>query len=146
MAREYKKLIAWQRAHELTLTVYGHSKRFPNEERFGFTSQLRRSACSVPANIAEGSGRETNRDYLRFLIISRASLKETEYFLLLGLDLQYLQQAEYDLLIELVNNTMRPLSGLIKAVRKETGVLHRIQTTVQATVLTTLASCFSSLN
>lgn len=138
MAWEYKKVVAWQRAHKLTLAVYEHTKRFPHDERYGLTSQLRRSASSVPANIAEGSGRETGKDYLRFLIISRASLKETEYFLLLGLDLKYLTQDEYSRLTELVNDTMRPLSGLIKAVQKDTGVLGRFQASLIATMVITL--------
>ena len=137
MAREYKKVVAWQRAHELTLAVYQYSKRFPNDERFGLTSQLRRSSYSVPANIAEGSGRESNKDYLRFLIISRASVRETEYFLLLAPDLQYLDQAECNQLTELADKTIRPLSGLIKAVQKETGVLGRFQATLLATILIT---------
>ena len=87
MARRYRDLVAWKRSHELTLAVYKQTKRFPAEERFGLTSQLRRASYSVPANITEGSGRDTNKDYLRFLIIALASLKESEYFLLLARDL-----------------------------------------------------------
>ena len=88
MARRYRDLVAWKRSHELTLVVYKQTQRFPAEERFGMTSQLRRASYSVPTNIAEGSGRETNKDYLRFLIIALSSLKETEYFLLLPCDLR----------------------------------------------------------
>ncbi len=58
MARRYRDLVAWQRSHELTLTIYEQTQRFPTEERYGLTSQLRRAAYSVPANISEGSGRE----------------------------------------------------------------------------------------
>ena len=121
MARRYKDLIAWQRSHELTLAVYRQTQRFPTEERYGLTSQFRRAAYSVPANISEGSGRETNRDYLRFLVIALGSLKETEYFLLLARDLGYLAEDQYDALTEPVNGTFVALQGLIKAVKKEVG-------------------------
>ncbi len=85
------------------------------------TSQLRRAAYSVPANISEGSGRETNKDYRRFLIIALSSLKETEYFLLLARDVGYLAEEQYDALTETVNGTFGALQGLIKAVKKEIG-------------------------
>lgn len=118
MARNYKNVIAWQLAHKLTLAVYKETATFPSEERFGITSQIRRAAYSVPANTAEGSGRDTNKDYLRFLTISLASLKETEYFALLAFDLQYLERESYDQLMDAIVNTMRTLQGLIKAVKK----------------------------
>ena len=119
MTREYKNVIAWQRAHQLALEVYQQTKRFPSDERFGLTSQLRRAAHSIPANIVEGSARETEKEYLRFLTIARASLKETEYFLLLAKDLRYLDLQEHDHLTALLNDTIRPLSGLIKVVGKQ---------------------------
>ena len=143
MSRDYKKVIAWQHAHKLTLAIYKQTKGFPSDERFGMTSQIRRAASSVPANIAEGSGRDTNKDYLRFLIISLASLKETEYFTLLALDLQYLERNQYDQLIDSINNTMRTLQGLIKAVKKEAGIFGRFQATILATLLLTLGKCVS---
>ena len=122
MARDYWKIVAWQRAHKLTLRIYKDTKSFPPEERFGLTSQLRRAAYSVPSNIVEGSGRGTKKDYLRFLYISLASLKETEYFLLLSHDLGYLYKPDYNELTELVNSTFAPLHGLMKSVKKETGL------------------------
>ena len=143
MARKYKKVVAWQRAHELTLAIYKLTRSFPDDERFGMTSQLRRSAYSVAANIVEGTGRETNKDYLRFLIISRASLKEVEYFLLLGHDLSYMNEVDYNRLASSVNDTMRPLSGLIKAIEKETGVFGRIQATFVAAATLALATASS---
>jgi four helix bundle protein len=126
MSRDYKKIIAWQKAHSLTLTVYRVTKAFPAEERFGITSQLRRAAYSVPANIAEGSGRESNRDYLRFLYIASASLRETEYFLLLAHDLTYLSEEEHASATQEVNTAFAVLDGLIKAVKRETGPLGRL--------------------
>ena len=121
MPRNYKKVIAWQRSHELTLAVYKQTTNFPDDERFGLTSQVRRASYSVPANISEGSGRDSNKDYLRFLFIALASLKETEYFLLLARDLEYLPQEDYDRLSETVNGVFAALQGLIKVVKKEVG-------------------------
>ena len=91
--RDYKKIKAWELAHELVLSVYRSTAHFPSSEQFGVTSQLRRAASSVPANIAEGSGRTTDKDFLRFLDIALGSLKETEYFLLLSKELNYLKKS-----------------------------------------------------
>ncbi len=121
MARHYRDLVAWQRSHALTLAIYKQTQRFPAEERFGLTNQVRRASYSVPANIAEGSGRETNKDYLRFLVIALSSLKETEYILLLARDVGYLAEDHYNELTETVNGTFGALQGLIKAVKSEVG-------------------------
>ena len=123
MARRYRDLVAWQRSHELTLAIYKQTQRFPTEERYGLTSQLRRAAYSVPANISEGSGRETNKDYCRFLIIAFSSLKETEYLLLLARDLGYLAEEQFAALTEKINGTFGALQGLIKAVKKEVAMV-----------------------
>jgi len=117
--RNYKKVIAWQRAHELALQVYKTTRAFPTEEKFGLTSQLRRAAFSVPANIAEGSGRETDKDYLRFLHIAWGSLKEAEYFLLLARDLEYLTDKRHEELTKAADQTFAPLHGLIKTLGKQ---------------------------
>ncbi|MEM8943930.1 MAG: four helix bundle protein [Planctomycetota bacterium] len=117
--RDYKKIVAWQRSHNLTLRVYEITKSFPNEEKFGITSQLRRAAYSVPANIAEGSGRSGVKDYLRFLTIAYGSLKEAEYFLLLAHDLEYLSADAHSELTDMSNATFAALHGLIKAVEHE---------------------------
>ena len=145
MARNYKNVVAWQRAHELTLIVYRHTRYFPNEERFGLTSQLRRAAYSVPANISEGSGRDTNKDYLRFLVISLGSLKEVEYFLLLARDLEYLNKDEYDQLSEMVNATFGALQGLIKVVRKEVDILGRLQAVLMFSTIIATGKLFTQL-
>ena len=87
--QRYTDLKVWQRSHEMTLAVYRVSLQFPRDERFGLTSQLRRAAVSVPANIAEGSKRKGNVDYARFLNIAEGSLAEVDYMLLLGRDLGY---------------------------------------------------------
>ena len=115
--RDYKKIKAWDLAHQLAVSVYRSTAHFPVSEQFGITSQLRRAASSVPANIAEGSGRTTDKDFLRFLDIALGSLKETEYFLQLSNDLNYLDETEWLHLSKQVNESLRCLVGFIKAVR-----------------------------
>lgn len=116
--RNYKKVVAWQRADQLTLEVYRVTREFPKEEIYGLTAQVRRSAYSVPANTAEGAGRESDAEYLRFLHIARGSLSETEYFLHLARNLDYLSEDEYEKLTVLVNQTFAALHGLIQAISK----------------------------
>src|SRR5262245_47539385 len=89
--QRFTEIRVWQRAHALVLDVYRATQQFPKEERYGVTSQLRRAAVSVPTNIAEGSKRDSNAEYSRFLNIAEASMAETEYLLLLSRDLGYLQ-------------------------------------------------------
>ena len=119
MTRNYKNIVAWQRAHQLTLAIYQHTKEFPSDEKFGITSQIRRAAYGVAANIVEGSARDSKKDYLRFLTVAMSSLKEVEYFLLLSMDLGYLESESFEEISEIVNGTMRPLHGLIQAVRQQ---------------------------
>jgi len=90
---DYRKLSAWQRAHALVLTIYGETAAFPRTELFGLTSQLRRSAVSIPTNVAEGAGSATSRDFRRFVGYSIASSVELEYHLTLSADLGYLSEA-----------------------------------------------------
>lgn len=88
--QRFTDLKVWQRSHALVLKLYPLTATFPAEERFGVVSQLRRAATSVPANIAEGSKRQGKGDFARFLTIAEGSLAETEYFVLLARDLNYL--------------------------------------------------------
>ena len=112
--RDFKDLAVWQKSHRLVLEVCRASSSFPGDERFGLTAQLRRSAASIPTNIAEGCGRDGERELARFLSIAAASASETEYHLLLALDLGYLQRSAYD-----------PLHGLVTEVRKMLAAFHR---------------------
>jgi four helix bundle protein len=98
--RDFTKLAVWTKAHNLTLRVYAESASFPREETYGITSQVRRAASSIAANIAEGCGREGEPELARFLRISMGSASEVEYFLLLAKDLNYLAKVDYDSLIE----------------------------------------------
>ena len=90
-ARKFQDLIVWQKGHALVLSIYGLTKQFPKSELFGITSQLQRSAVSIPANIAEGFKKRTNADKARYLNIAQASLEETRYYLILVNDLRYCQ-------------------------------------------------------
>jgi len=136
---DYKKIVAWQRSHELTLSIYKLTKIFPDDEKFGMTSQVRRAAASVPSNIAEGSGRGTQKDFLRFLYIALGSLKETEYFLLLAHDLDIIGDSEYDQQLELLHGPFAPLNGLIKSVDKKVNPIGRVTAKLIAFISLTMA-------
>ena len=113
----FRKLIVWQRAHELVLKVYQVSKNFPKSEMYGLNSQLRRAAASVPANISEGHALGSDAQFLRFMRIARGSLAEVEYFLTLANDLHYLSDDDY---------------ALTESLRSETGfLLHRLISSVE---------------
>jgi four helix bundle protein len=87
--KDYRSLLVWQRSHQLTLTVYSLTNQFPKDEMFGLTSQLRRASSSVPANLAEGCGRDSDAELKRFVSIAHGSASELEYFLLLASELGY---------------------------------------------------------
>ncbi|HEV2799467.1 MAG TPA: four helix bundle protein [Pyrinomonadaceae bacterium] len=111
--KDFRNLKAWGKAHELTLKVYSVSKTFPRDEAFGLTSQLRRACASIPANIAEGCGRNGDVELARFLSIAAGSASEVEYHLLLAHDLNYLNHAEYNQLDPEVNELKRMLTAFI---------------------------------
>lgn len=93
--KDFKELRVWAAAHELTLCIYGLTRQFPKDEAYGLTSQVRRSAASIGANIAEGCGRRSDGEMTRFLQIARGSASETEYHLLLARDLGLLSQVDF---------------------------------------------------
>jgi four helix bundle protein len=117
--RDYRKIVAWQVAHDLAKTVYAATKGFPSEERYGLTSQIRRAALSVPTNIVEGSARRTPRDYAHFLSIAWASLKETEYLLLFATDLGFLGAEDAAQLQAKIDACCSKLVGLQRSVKEE---------------------------
>ncbi len=90
--QDFKKLQVWINAHALTLRVYEATASFPKDELYGLTNQMRRAAVSIPANIAEGCGRSSNAELLRFLHISMGSASEVEYYLILAHDLKFLDE------------------------------------------------------
>jgi len=120
--RDYRKIKAWKQADDLAVAVYERTRSFPREELYGLTAQLRRAATSVPANIAEGTARESKRDYLHFLYIARGSLTETQYLVHLARRLGYLTDEDYQDLMRRVQCVFACLQGLIRVVRRESGV------------------------
>ncbi len=127
------------RSDDLTVAIYERTRTFPKEEIYGLTSQLRRATYSVPANIVEGSARESKRDYLHFLYIARGSLSETQYFLHLSHRLGYLSDSHYQILGEQVKVTFRCLHGLIQAVERESTKLAKGAAILTSTLMLSLA-------
>ena len=115
--QNYKDLKVWERAHHFTLKVYESTTTFPKEKIYGVTNQLRRAAFSIPANIAEGCGKNTKNDFAHFLNIALGSANESEYFLILSRDLKYLNQEGFDILYNYINEVKAMLIGLISKVR-----------------------------
>ncbi len=115
--RDFRELRVWEESHKLTLEIYRETKNFPKEELFSLTNQIRRAITSVPSNIAEGCGRETQKDYAHFLQIALGSANEVDYQLLLAKDLNYLDEKNYLALNDKVDKIKRQLANLIKKVR-----------------------------
>jgi four helix bundle protein len=115
--RNYKDLHVWERAHTLALAVYKDTKCFPVEERFGLTSQIRRSCSFIPANLAEGCGRRSDGQMARFVQIAMGSGAELSYHLLLSKDLGLLKAADYTRLDSELSAVMRMMSSLSQRLR-----------------------------
>lgn len=116
--RSHRDLIAWQRAYELGLGVYAATTAFPDSERFGLTSQLRRCAVSIASNIAEGYGRGSTQDYLRFLRVARGSLCELDTQLQFASDLGFLKPDTGEHLVGQILTAEKLLAGLIRGVER----------------------------
>jgi four helix bundle protein len=117
--RDFKQLKVWQKAHQLVLDIYRQTRAFPAEERFGLTAHLLRSATSIPSNIAEGCGRDTDMEFARFLSIAAGSASETEYQLLLARDLGYLPDASHHGLDAQVNEVKRMLNSFVQRLQDD---------------------------
>jgi four helix bundle protein len=115
-AKTFEDLVVWQKAHQLVLAIYKLTKHFPREEIFGLTSQFRRAAISVAANIAEGFKRATVPDKLRHLNIAQGSLEEVRYYLILSHDLQYGETLD---LRDDSGEVSRILEGYMKTLKKK---------------------------
>ncbi len=113
----WRELKVWEKSHELVLEIYKMTSSFPKTEIYGITSQIRRSASSVPSNIVEGQSRNTTKEYLQFLYNARGSLEETRYFLFLSKDLEYIEESEYDYLEQKYGEISKMLNGLIKKLK-----------------------------
>ncbi len=115
---DYRKLEVWQKAHSLVLQVYRLTSAFPKAEVYGLTSQMRRAAVSIPANIAEGTGRGGQGEFIHFLHFALGSAKKLEYYCLLARDLTWIDESVYRGLSEQITEVLRMLNGLILALEK----------------------------
>jgi four helix bundle protein len=116
--RDHSKLRAFELADVLALLVYQHTRRFPKDEMFGLTSQMRRAAVSVASNIVEGCARDSQADYLRFLDMAYGSARELEYQISLTSRLSYLNATEHQALQAACTETCKVLNGLIRSLRR----------------------------
>ena len=117
--QDFRDLQVWEKAHGLTLEIYDVTKGFPQDERFGLTSQLRRACASICANLAEGCCRHSDRDFARFVDMAMGSGSEVEYFLLLARDLNHLTESDYASLDEQSREVKRMLTGLNQLLRSQ---------------------------
>ena len=117
--KDFRQLKVWEKSHQLALAIYKATKEFPKEELYGLTSQIRRASTSIPTNIAEGCGRNTDADFARFLQMAMGSASETEYQLLLSLDLGFLNKEQYGKLNPDVTEVKRMLASLLKTLRAD---------------------------
>ena len=112
--KDFRKLQVWEKAHQLALTLYHVTASFPRDETYGLVSQIRRTASSIPSNIAEGCGREGDAELSRFCTIARGSARELEYHILLARDLNLIQPHDYDQLAERTTEIKRMLTVLVQ--------------------------------
>jgi four helix bundle protein len=115
--QDFKNLKIWQKSHALSLAVYRVTSRFPREEIYGLTSQVRRAVASISANIAEGCCRGTQSDFARFLYIAMGSASELECHLLLARDLGFLSETDTEKLVSELGEIKRMITGLIKKLK-----------------------------
>ncbi len=113
MIRKYQNLKVWEKATQLVLDVYALTSTFPKEELYGLSSQVRRAAVSIPSNIAEGSERKSDKDFIRFLRMASASLAEVETQLYIALKLNYLDDSAYSELLKASAEIGKMIHGLI---------------------------------
>ena len=117
--KTFRDLMVWQKSMTLVTEVYKASANFPADERFGLTSQLRRCVVSIPSNIAEGFGRDTTNDYLRFLGIAKGSLYEAQTQIEIGRNLQFIEESRFSILLEQAREIERMLTSMIRKLREK---------------------------
>ena len=117
--KDFRKLLVWEKAHQLTLAIYRATAVFPSVETYGLVSQMRRATSSIPSNIAEGCGREGDAELSRFCIIARGSASELEYQILLSRDLQLIQADDYERLTQQAVEIKRMLTVLVQKLNAE---------------------------
>jgi four helix bundle protein len=117
--KDFHKFKVWERSHRLTLSIYLHTKDFPKDELYSLTNQMRRASSSIPTNIAEGCGRDSQAEFTRFLLIAMSSSSELEYQLILSHDLQYMDDKVFLELSSELNEVRRMLNSLIQKVKRD---------------------------
>jgi four helix bundle protein len=117
--KDFRSLLVWEKAHQLTLAVYAATKVYPKEELFGLTSQLRRACSSIAANIAEGCGKGSDPDFARYLQIAFGSACEVEYHLILSRDLSYLEPDQYTKINNDLLSVKKMLASLISKIKAD---------------------------
>jgi four helix bundle protein len=117
--KDFHELKIWQRSHRLTLDVYRATQPFPKDQMYGLTSQMRRASASIPANIAEGCGRNGDLELARFFQMAMGSACELEYHLLLAFDLKLLKESEYKPISKEVTEIKKMLAAFIKKLRAD---------------------------
>jgi four helix bundle protein len=122
--KSFQELEVWQKAHRLVLETYKVTDKFPDRERFGIVSQVRRAAASVPANIAEGFGRRTTKELLQFLATANGSLEEARYFLILSRDLGYLGKEKFGEMDQQCTSVAQMIAALGRSLRERVVVSH----------------------
>jgi four helix bundle protein len=116
--KDFRNLKVWEKSHEITLTIYKETKKFPKDELYGLVSQLRRAVISIPTNIAEGCGKNTNKEFANYLQISMGSASETEYLVFLCSKLGYISENIESELIGNITEIKKMLASLLKTIRK----------------------------
>ena len=122
MAFSFKDIIAWQKAYEFVLLVYRATKKFPEFEKHGLSSQFQRAAVSIVANIAEGSKKLSKADKLRMMNIAQGSLEECRCYVMLSKDLEYISEEEFNTLTYSIEGTSYYLNAYCKAISEDRGI------------------------
>ncbi|MDZ7659906.1 four helix bundle protein [Fodinibius sp.] len=117
--KNFRNLKIWEKSHSLTLDIYKYTSTYPKEELYGLTSQMRRSSASIPSNIAEGCGRNSQPQFARFLNIAFGSASELEYQLILSKDLEFIDKRVFKILLEKITEIKRMLASLVKKVQAD---------------------------
>lgn len=115
--RKYKDLIIWQRSVDLATAIYMATSKFPQEEKYGLISQMRRSAISIPSNIAEGAGRSSDKEYRRFLDIAYGSAYELETQIFISFNLEFIQKESFQVLTEEIDEIQKMIFSFSKQLK-----------------------------
>lgn len=117
--KSFQDLLVWQKSHKVVIEIYKKTKKFPKEELYGITSQMRRSAISIPANIAEGYRKKSKAEKIHFFEISLCSLQELRYYIILCRDLNYFDRTDFDNLGTEINEIGKMITAYINAIEAE---------------------------